>query len=107
MTRARTKSGLTEYDVDLIFQILCWARHCGMTVAEAARGRLAENKIDLRGYRRELRSGPRDRTAKTMEVACDRLEHDSRRIRRLMRMFASWRMDAPDTNALRERSHHE
>lgn len=103
MTRPPSKSHLTKHDVELIVQVLDWAMRRGMTVAEAVQERLDENEVDLRGYRRELRSGPRDSTAKMLEVVCHRLEQDSKRIRRLMRMFASWRTDAPD-NALRELS---
>lgn len=104
MMRCRTKPRLTKHDVDLIVQVLDWAWRRGMTVAETVRERLAENEFDLRGYRRELRSGPRDSTAEMLEIVCERLEEDSRRIRRLRSMFASWRMDEPDTAALRELS---
>ena len=73
-----------------------------MTIAEAAQERLAENEIDLRGYRRELRAAPPNGTTNVLEIVCGRLEADSRRIERFTRMFASWRLHEPVRDARAE-----
>src|SRR5437764_548578 len=91
MTTCKGRPRLTTDDVNLIPQVLHWAHHHGVSVAEAVQDLLSDNEYELRSLRHEIRSGPRDHTAELMQEMCDRLEEERRCIRRLMRMFASWR----------------
>jgi hypothetical protein len=90
---------VTERDVEMILDVLDCAAERRMAVSEVVQHLLAENRLEIAGLRKELRHNARRRSkhAQVVQGICQCLEADNKRIRRLMRMFASWRMnDEPD-----------